>query len=161
MLTKATAQAIIDVVKVDPDSKKRIDSNIDNVLPDHWGLSGSMRNIGYVILNEDPTEKDIADRVCTGITEATSRAITKAIRAKDARLSKVKSAGEVARTHNLTYHVATYVAMQDTTVYVFDWHQTLSITNPMMFASTALWKTDTAGVTFELFTGFGTPGSMR
>ena len=48
---------------------KRIDSNIDEVVPASWGVAGGIRNAGYVLLNmvtfgtyADPTDPEFANR---------------------------------------------------------------------------------------------------
>jgi hypothetical protein len=161
MLTRADAQAIVDVVAADPEAVKRIDSNIDGLVPASWGVAGGLRNAGYVALNmvtfggyADPTEKEFADRVCTGIADATSAAINKAVKAKDARLRRVAAAATVDRNHRATAHTATSVTMIDGQIHVIDWHATLDERNPMLYRYVHEWAMDTGGTAFESFTGW-------
>jgi hypothetical protein len=132
-----------------------MESSISGILPAHWGLTGSLKNFGLIISGKDSIDEDIANQVCTGIAGATAVAINRSIKAGNTRLRKVKKAGDISRVHNFTHHTATFVEMHDTTVVVFDWHQTLLIENPMMFESTVLWKRDDKGIPFENFVGFG------
>ncbi len=71
-ISKEEAKAIVLLVDKDLESSKRITSVIDDILPDSWGLSGSIRNTGYVLGNMfslgywgDASEKEFSDRVCT------------------------------------------------------------------------------------------------
>ena len=82
MLTIDDATHIAAIVSVDAEASKRIDSNIDGLIPASWGVSGGLRNAGYVALGMvsfgmlgDPTEPEYANRVCTGISDAASAAI--------------------------------------------------------------------------------------
>ena len=49
-MTVDEAVAVADVVAKDPEASKRIDSNIDGLIPASLGLSGGLRNAGYVAL---------------------------------------------------------------------------------------------------------------
>jgi hypothetical protein len=160
-MSKADAKAVVDLVGKDSESKKRISSVIDNILPDSWGISGAMRNWGYVLGGMatlgnwgDPSEKEFADRVCTGIADATSLAINKLIKAGDPRMRKFTKAVTVDRTLRSTAHTATGIVMADGSEHVIDWHATLSAENPMLFESVRDWKADKNGITYEEFSGW-------
>jgi hypothetical protein len=161
MMTKEDAKAIVDVVSTDPEAVKRIDSNIDAIVPASWGIAGGIRNAGYVALNvvtfgayADPTEEEFANRVCTGIANATSDAINRAVRAKDARLRRVAAASVVNRTYRGTDHTATSVAMIDGQIHVIDWHATLDQENPMLYRNVHEWSTSSGGIPFKDFSGW-------
>ena len=40
---------ILELVKKDPEVLRRLESNLDDILPDKWGIAGGIRNFGYVI----------------------------------------------------------------------------------------------------------------
>jgi hypothetical protein len=139
MMTRADAQAVVDIVAADPESNRRIDSNIDGLIPASWGVAGGVRNAGYVALYMasfgrfgDPTDVEYADRVCTGIADATSKAIDKAVQNRDARVRRVRRAGVVDRTRYGTAHTATSVMMIDGQTHVIDWHATLVLAPEIM-----------------------------
>ena len=161
MLTTADAKAIAAVVAADPEASKRIDSNIDGIIPASWGISGGIRNAGYVALGMvslgyygDPSEKEFADRVCTGISDAAAAAINSAVAAKDARLRNVLSASAISRVHRSVDHTATRIQMVDKQEHVFDWHATLDADNPMMYRSVSDWMKDANGIALESFNGW-------
>jgi hypothetical protein len=102
----------------------------------------------------DPTDKKTADRVCTGIANATSRAINKAVDAKDARLFRVLGATTIDRFLGGMSHTATCVCMIDLQSHVFDWHATLSAQDPMLFKTEGEWLYGIGGVTLADFGGW-------
>ena len=161
MLTIDDATHIAAIVSVDAEASKRIDSNIDGLIPASWGVSGGLRNAGYVALGMvsfgtlgDPTEPEYANRVCTGISDAASAAINRAIAAKDARLRNVNGAVPVGRVLGGVDHTAVQVQMQDGQQHVFDWHATLDAGNPMIFQSPAKWVKGEGGVPLKDFRGW-------
>lgn len=147
-LSKAEAQAIVDVVKVDPESLRRMRSGGAQFVPDRLGITGALRNWKYVLSGKDPTDEKVANVVCTGIADATAAAINKAL----ASLPGVKSAGVKSRVYMKTDHTATLVTMADGTSYVFDWHATLNPANPFVGEAKA-WETSTNQVDFNHFSG--------
>jgi hypothetical protein len=161
-LTKDDVGSVIKVINSDPECQKRISSFIDDVLPDTLGISGATRNWGYVFGNiftfgywGDPTDKEFADRVCTGIAEATANAINNAItNTCNPGLINFKGAGNVDRVLRGTSHTATSIIMKDDSRYVFDWHATLNIENPMLYKSLVDWKLDRNGVVYADFSGW-------
>ncbi len=157
MLTSSDAKAIITVVVADTESSKRISSNLDVLMPDSWGLTGAVRNWGYVLSFQDPTEQETANTVCTGIAEATVKAINRGIENKLPSLKRIAKAMEVNRVRNGVYHTATGIMTIDKFGYVFDWHATLAASNPMIYPSIDDWKKDNGGVTAETLKGFPLP----
>ena len=160
-MSKEDAKAIVTLISKDLESNKRITSIIDNILPDTWGGAGFVRNAGYVLGNMfslgywgDASEKEFADRVCTGISNATSQAIIKAIESSNPFFRNIKSAVTVDRQLNGTAHTATGIVMTNKSEHVFDWHATLSADNPMMFRSLLDWKAGKGGITYEEFSGW-------
>ena len=155
-LSKAVAKAIVTAVSGDTESHSRITgdlkSNSGSMLPDSWGISGAVRNWGHVLTGKDPTEKAVADTVCTGIADATSEAINRALKTKPG-IPEIKVSTTIDRELNGVHHTATLVQMVDETSYVFDWHATLNVLNPMIFKP-AGWKKDNHGVLFTRFEGF-------
>jgi hypothetical protein len=151
-LSKGTAQKIVDAVSQDSESQKRIGSSLATVLPDGWGVTGALRNWGLVLSGQDPTEKEIADIVCTGIADATSAAITSALKGEKP-LTEVAGATTVSRRVWGTDHTATLIKMADKSEYVFDWHATLNVFNPLIFKVDD-WKMGQGGVQLHEFQGF-------
>lgn len=161
VMSRTDAAAVVELVASDHESTKRISSLIDGVLPDSWGLSGSIRNVGYVIGHMvtlghwgDASEKEFADRVCTGIADATSRAINAAVAKKDPRLRRFSKAVTVDRNIKGTAHTATGLITISGAEHVFDWHQTLNEKNPMIYRTLIEWKHNSGGVTFDDFKGW-------
>lgn len=154
MLSKIQARLICIIVASDPEARKRIDSNIPNIMPSRWGVSGSLRNWGYVAIGADASEAEYADRVCTGISDACSAAINGAVKAKDARVRSVKHAVPVSRVRFGVDHTAVRITMTDDQNHMFDWHATLEAKNPMLHRTEALWVKGDGGVTLDDFEGF-------
>lgn len=161
MLTVRDSTAICDVVAKDPEASKRIASDIASLLPARWGISGGLRNAGYVALGMvtlgnygDPSEPEFANRVCTGISDACSNAIIAAVKAKDPLLRRVKTATPVSRVLRGVDHTAVRITMIDDQNHMFDWHATLEAKNPMLHRTEALWIKGDGGITMADFTGF-------
>ena len=149
MLTKQAADQIVSSVKSDSESVRRIDSWIKKVVPDHWGISGGIRNLGYLLTLQDPSDPSIAAKVCYGIAMATSERIERS----RGFIREVARAGLVDRAHRGVAHVGTLVVMRDGSSYVFDWHATLNVDDPLI--SRALdWNEDRNAVLYSQFRGF-------
>lgn len=161
MLNRTEAQAIAALIAADPEASKRIDSNIEAVIPASWGLAGGLRNAGYVALGmlslgrlADPSEPEYANRVCTGISDAAVAAIHAAVKSRQAALRRVREAQQVDRDLHGVAHTAVRVEMIDGQFHVFDWHATLDADNPMLFKSVAGWLGGQGGTTLADFKGF-------
>lgn len=161
MLTVADAEHITAVVASDAEATKRIESNIDDLIPAAWGIAGGLRNAGYVALGMvtlgrygDPTEPEVANRVCTGISDAAANAIHRAKAKPDPRLRRVKAALPISRVLGGVDHTAVQVEMLDGKAHVFDWHATLDAENPMLFPSAAKWLKGEGGTPLKAFTGW-------
>jgi hypothetical protein len=97
---------------------------------------------------------------CTGIVDVTQRAINAAIR--NGTLSQgVMKAVQVDRfpkkdNNVVFYHSATAVYLANDKGYVFDWHKTLSLRNPLISRSVAEWTRgdDDFRVLFGVFQGW-------
>lgn len=160
MLTVEDAKNIAATVSADPEASKRIDSSIDAIVPASWGIAGGLRNAGYVAMGmvtfgkyADPTEPEFANRVCTGISDAASSALNKAIAKGDPRLRNLKGVVPISRILNGTDHTAVQIEMQDGQQHVFDWHATLDADNPMIFSSPAQWVKGEGGIPLKNFSG--------
>jgi hypothetical protein len=105
-----------------------------------------------MIVDADPTDPDVASFVCVGIAEASSSAITTALKAGNTKLGEVESAGLIDRSKPAE-HVATLVTMKDGSQYVFDWHKTLNSTNPFLYVASD-WSRNRNGIMFNKFHGF-------
>ena len=146
-MDKATARAIVEAVKKDPECVRRIKSWLGPLIPDRLGVAGSVRNIGMMgpqLFNPrygGPTQ-DETKFVCVGIAEATAAAINAS------NVAGVTSASDIDRTHWGTYHVATRIELDAGGTVVFDWHCNLEVENPRIFMSEMDWKSD-SGVLYS------------
>jgi len=155
MLTTQQLEAILGAVTKDAEAGRRIDSNLDNIFPDSWGLAGGSRNMGYVLGNifsgglwGDPSEPEFANRVCTGIADATAASIQKSIDAKAPGFEGM-TVTTIDRKVDGTHHTATQITTADGQVQVLDWHQTLSAENPMVYPDASVWSKGGSGTTAE------------
>jgi hypothetical protein len=155
-LSKNDLQRIIEAVTKDAESMGRIDSNLDGILPDSLGMAGNTRNAGYVLMNTltggyaaDPSDPEYANRVCTGIANATSETIQRQIDQGAKGFENLASATTIDRVVNGTDHTATQVTTKDGQVHVLDWHQTLNADNPMVYQDAEVWKRGDSGETAE------------
>jgi hypothetical protein len=98
----------------------------------------------------------LGDRqACTGVAEATARVLTAA--AGKPGYEFLVSAGPEDRTPSdppCDYHTATAVTVTGGHVYVFDWHSTLDIGDPLIFPSPAAFKKGHGAVRYSLFWGW-------
>jgi hypothetical protein len=161
VLTVNDAKLIAAVVTADAEASKRIDSNFSGLIPASWGVAGGIRNAGYVALGmvtlgqyADPSEPEFANRVCTGISDAATNALNRAIAKADARLRNVKGAVPISRVLNGIDHTAVQIEMRDGQQHVFDWHATLDARNPMLFPSPAQWVKGQGGLPLKDFAGW-------
>jgi hypothetical protein len=161
MLTVEEATGICGVVASDPESSKRIDSDLDSLVPASWGIAGGLRNAGYVALGMvtfgrygDPTEPEFANRVCTGISDAASLALNRAAARGDARLRNLQGATPVSRILKGVDHTAVQIEMKDGQKHVLDWHATLDAQNPLMFRTPGQWVKGEGGVPRRDFRGW-------
>lgn len=180
-LTRAMATAIVNCVATDADSRA--------LIPEYsvWSIgqntAGSLRNLtnmtamGISNLIDDAagklggssftaTARDYWDRqgntqACTGIANATSAAITKAIR-RGSLPSGIVSSDPVTRRPQpdnkvLADHDATGVTVVSGQTYVFDWHGPLSLRNPLISRRLAAWQRgdDEMRVLYSIFRGWG------
>ena len=72
-------KAIMDHLKKDPEVAARVNSFLDDILPDSWGQAGNLRNWGYILSGEDASDPEIAAKVCYGISKITSEKIREEI----------------------------------------------------------------------------------
>lgn len=152
MLTRPDAQAIVEAVRNDPEARRRIQSWLSDALPDAAGIAGSIRNLWFMAQDFNAENPDTVQRVCGGIADQAAVAITRAL-GKPA-LGRVKGAADVGRVHRGVHHFATRVNMKDGTSYVFDWHATLNVDNPLLYPSVEQFGLGNGAVTFERFSGF-------
>jgi len=159
-LTRGLAKAIVDVVALDKEAQRRIDSVLAYALPDALGGAGGIRNFGFALVETyfgdgNPT-KEQDSLVCYGITEHTSQLINTAIKKskQDSMLRTIKKASYVNRDLYGMPHQATLVCFQDDTQVVFDWHATLNSKNPLIYPSSDDFTKGTNSVNFDSFTGF-------
>lgn len=146
-LSVVTATRIVSAVVQDSESRKRIDSPLAKVLPDRLGVAGGVRNVWMILQGNDGSEPEAAKLSCVGIADATSEAIN------GAKIPGVASATMHDRPNTKTEHTATLVVMEDGSEYVFDWHTTLKVHEPMIYRKKE-WDRASGGVLFSAFKGF-------
>jgi hypothetical protein len=155
-LTKKTAGAIVDAVVRDADSQASInirpsDSPATRVVPEAWGITGALRNVGLILKFENPEDPKVARTVCTGIANVTMLAIDKALKSTPG-IPEVNLVTTIDR-YLLAAHTATLLKMKDGSNYVFDWHKSLNVHNPWIY-KVEDWKQGHGGVLFDAFTGW-------
>jgi len=93
--------------------------------------------------------------VCTGIAEATAKAINAALKRAPAgsSLAMVQRADSQDRVGTTTAHTATGIWMCDKANYVFDWHATLRVGDPILYKSAQAFSVSD-GTLFSRFAGF-------
>ncbi len=149
---------IIEAVAGDAECRRRIDSWLATVLPDGLGVAGSLRNIwlmtggakgiltpyvgpqptnpwyeAYKVLRDGPND-EFTSKVCTGIAGQSMTAIKAAMEAK--KIGGLTTCDTITRTYNpigvRCIHDATKVVAKDGKAWVFDWHATLNVRNPVI-----------------------------
>jgi hypothetical protein len=128
------ARRIVATVEADAACHAQINSWLRR-LPAYWGISGTVRNLGRFVTFQDPSDEKIAAEACTGITIATVKALEQKLSSASG-IPEVKSAERIDRYH--PNHTATKVTMEDGSAYVFDWHATLNVRNPLIFTERRL-----------------------
>lgn len=110
---------------------------------------------------KDYWEKQGMDQACTNIADVTSRAINAGIQRGEipAWVTEAWHASRMPQQDNavFAYHSATAVKVQDGKVYVFDWHATLSLRNPLISRKLAEWErgNDKYRALYSVFQGWG------
>ncbi|WP_424810986.1 hypothetical protein [Roseococcus sp. YIM B11640] len=104
------------------------------------------------------------DQACTNIADVTKRAILAGIKrgtlshwiADSWRLDREPSPTD-ASNHVIAYHSATAVQTHDKKTYVFDWHATLMLRNPLISRSADEWLkgNDHFRSAYSTFQGWG------
>lgn len=114
----------------------------------------SVQNEVGTITNINVTDAQALE-VCTGIAEATAKAINDALKRTQpgASLGAVLRADSQDRVGTTTAHTATGIWMRDKSNHVFDWHATLRVGDPMLYKTAGDFAAS-KGVLFSQFTGF-------
>ena len=125
------AKQIIDVVRADPCCQAVIND------PLAWGeglwLAGSIRNIALILGGMYEADRESFDRVsCVGISKNTAEAVNFASARGTKLLPTVRNSSICHRVLHKVHHNGTWIVMTDRTEYVFDWHATLNIRNPVI-----------------------------
>ena len=98
----------------------------------------------------------LGDRqACTGVAETTARVLNAAVGKSGYEFPGQRRPGD--RTPNdppHDYHTATEVAVTGDHEYVFDWHSTLDIGDPLIFPSPAAFKAGRPSVRYSQFWGW-------
>ena len=153
-LTRADATKIVEAVAKDPTCKRLIP---DSYFLGSAGYAGSIRNVlnapGMLVIPDYNPDQKASDEACTGIANATAIAIND--KAKKDSLFPAKSANSIDRQAGLlkVHHTATEIVLRSGESYVFDWHATLALKNPMIYFRVSSWKNDMDGVLFKDWTG--------
>lgn len=156
-LSRQTAKKIIDVVAADHTCQRiiRIEPDKNFLLPlfpsilRFTNLAGSFRNASMMLQLKYTGDKEFDEKICIGIRIITVAAIIKAL----GRLPEIHTAGQVHRVNWGNHHEATWIKMKDNTEYVFDWHATLTIHDPLI-SRVENWVKGDIAVHFLIFRGF-------
>ena len=158
-LSKETAGKIIEIVATDTECRRIIEPNAS--LPSFnpgtalflrfSHLAGSVRNAGMMMQGKYVGDKDFDEKICLGIALVTFRAILNGI--KQGKLPELHTAGSTHRVHWGTHHEATWIRMKDDSEYVFDWHATLNLRDPVI-SKIEDWEKAQNGINYFLFRGF-------
>jgi hypothetical protein len=167
-LTRSIATQIVETVQADPECKRRIPKVYDDAIIKSplsrglgeafgsIGIAGSLRNLSnpkmFLVPDYEPTQAE-SDLACTGIGTATAAALS--ARSKREPGFPVASADTVSRQSAIlgTHHTATTVKLRSGETFVFDWHATLMIGNPMIHPAVDAWMHDLDGILFSRWTG--------
>ena len=163
MLAYANAYRICEVVAADATCRERI-KRIPVLSGTEW--AGSVRNLGLILDNivtgaYEKGTPSYDNLVCYGVAEATAEAITKNSSRQAARsgggckLPEVVNAITIDRQEPLA-HTATKVQMSDGTDYVFDWHATLDLMNPLISRTTD-WRANGPSAQLKNFISLDAP----
>jgi hypothetical protein len=166
-LTRSIAALIVEAVAEDPECRRLIPKSYDSAPISNpasralgramgkAGIAGSARNMShlgaFLIPGYQPSQEE-SDEACTGIAAAAMEALNAA--AGDPTFP-VASADTVSRKLGVlkVEHTATKVTLRSGESYVFDWHATLMIENPMVHPSVDAWMNGLDGVLFSQWTG--------
>lgn len=124
----------------------------------NMGLPSAQQNL---LKSKEYWEQQGYDQACTNIADVTERAINAAIGngTLPQWITKAWHESRVPSPDNnvYAYHSATAVQVGDGKTYVFDWHATLSLRNPLISRSAAEWKrgNDKYRVLYSVFQGWG------
>ena len=158
-LSKETASRIIDVVAADAKCRKAIQPRPEldflnpgtGLLLEFSHLAGSARNLAMILQGKYIGDPDFDERICSGIAVVTQNAIFAGIRA--GKIFGVRTTGNAHRVHRTIHHEATSVDMTDGSIYIFDWHATLKVHDPVI-SRYEDWLNAQNGVNYVLFSGF-------
>jgi hypothetical protein len=159
-LSKETAGKIIEVVAADANCRKAIQpiselGYLGNpgtaLLLEFTHLAGSVRNLAMMAQGKYRGDAVFEERICSGIAVVTVNAIFAAV--KQGKLPGVQTAGPTHRVHRTIEHEATAIDMVDGSIYVFDWHATLKIRDPVI-SKLEDWRKAENAVNYVLFSGF-------
>lgn len=148
-LSRDLAKQINAVASQDKELRRRVATVNWVFIPNHLGITGSVRNAMMIARGKDPTEEAVANRVCTGIAEAGMTAITSRL----AELPEVDHANTISRVSWGVHHTATLVVLKGGQGrYVFDWHKTLDVNDPFVGEERA-WLVDKDQINLGRFRG--------
>lgn len=158
-LSRETAGKIIEIVAADINCQRVIQTNPSSSFLNPGTdlflrfshLAGSVRNAAMMLQGKYTGDKEFDEKICIGIALVTFKAILVAI--KQNRLPEVYTANSTHRVHLGTHHEATWIRMKDDSEYVFDWHATLKLRDPVI-SKIEDWQKAQNGINYLLFSGF-------
>jgi len=158
-LSRETAGKIVEVVAADANCRKAIQPKpeLDFLNPgtalllEFSHLAGSVRNLAMMAQGKYVGDPVFDERICSGIAVVTQNAIYAAI--KQGKLPDVRTAGATHRVHRTVHHQATSIDMIDGSIYVFDWHATLKIQDPVI-SKLDDWRNAENAINYVMFFGF-------
>lgn len=131
-LSLQTARKVVEIVDSDADCRRVISDPFKSFLLEKAGLAGSARNaallaFGWAFGKGEGTD-EFNDLICQGIAQYTFKALFKNI----SKIPELRAVATSHRKHLGTHHEATWLRMTDDSEYIFDWHATLNIYNPLI-----------------------------
>ncbi len=156
-LTVETVRKICNIINKDSECRSVIRPAVQAPLLEMAGLAGAARNLILISGDIIPPlatrsindmfgrEVDNTKLLCLGITLATQKAILNE--------RQLHSCAAVSRVHWGVHHTATWVSMKDQSGYVFDWHATLNVFDPLLSRAED-WTEARGSVFARHFSGF-------
>ena len=154
-LSRETAGKVVDAVAGDAACKRAIQTDPlfdvffagPMLALEFTGTAGSARNALMLLEGKDFSDDEVVEKICLGIALATANAIRKA------GISDVKSVATSHREKLGIHHEGTWLRMQDSSQYIFDWHATLRTRDPLISPYDD-WHAGKPGTHYFSFFGF-------
>ncbi|HEY9024810.1 MAG TPA: hypothetical protein VIP05_10940 [Burkholderiaceae bacterium] len=103
---------------------------------------------------EDYWDQVGSDEACTGVAAVTAKALSKTLGLRDYEfLLDARTIDRFPTDPAHDFHTATAVTVTGDHVFVFDWHSTLALGNPLIFPSDTAFRNGGPSVLYSAFWG--------